>query len=172
MIPNINFALEKLSPESDFLRTIVAHEFGHVAHNILSNRARMNWKELQWTNPLIWLYQEGVATHFSRRTVKDLHPSIYFSFNEEGKQWLAFSEENIQLMKTEFIKDLESEHPQEIFKEWFSINGGQRFGYNRLAYFIGDHLFQKLVHHLGEEEAIIAWKEDDFLERARNFLDT
>ena len=145
IIPNITFALEKLSPEPDHLRTIVAHEFGHATHNIMSNEAETDWKKVNWNSPLTWLFQEGVATHFSRRTARNLHPSIYFSFNDEGHDWLTFCESNKKEIKTEFVKNLTNEKPQSLFCEWFSINGGNRYGYSRLAYFIGDMLFNNLM---------------------------
>ena len=162
IIPNITFALEKLSPEPDHLRTIVAHEFGHATHNIVSNESGTNWKQVNWNSPLIWLFQEGVATHLSRRTARNLHPSIYFSFNDEGYEWLTFCESNKKEIKKEFVKDLTNENPQSLFREWFSINGGNRFGYSRLAYFIGDMFFQDLIQMKGEKNAIISWKEQDF----------
>jgi hypothetical protein len=35
IIPDVTFALERLSQESSHLKVIIAHEFGHVTHNIL-----------------------------------------------------------------------------------------------------------------------------------------
>jgi hypothetical protein len=159
IIPNITFALEKLSPEHEHLKTIVAHEFGHATHNIISNDAAIDWKKIQWNNPLTWLIQEGAAIHFSRRTVPNLHPSVYFSFNDEGHEWLTFSESNKQEIKMEFAKDYANETPQSLFREWFSINGGERFGYSRLGYFLGDMFFQNLILKKGEQNAIISWKD-------------
>jgi hypothetical protein len=170
IIPNITFALEKLSPEPDHLRTIVAHEFGHATHNIISNEAEMDWKQVNWNSPLTWLFQEGVATHLSRRTVRSLHPSIYFSFNDEGYEWLKFCESNKKDIKTEFVKDLTKENPLSLFREWFSINGGNRFGYSRLAYYIGDMLFQDLIQMKGEKNALISWKEQDFEVEIKRWL--
>jgi hypothetical protein len=170
IIPNITFALEKLSPEYDHLRTIVAHEFGHATHNIISNEARTDWKQVSWNSPLTWLYQEGAATHFSRRTAPNLHSSIYFSYNEEGYDWLKFCESNKQEIRMAFVRDLLIENPQSLFREWFSINGGNRFGYSRLAYFIGDMLFQHLIQIKGEIDAIILWKEEGFEEEIKRWL--
>lgn len=170
IIPNITFALEKLSPDPKHLRTIVAHEFGHATHNIISNKAGIDWKKVQWNNPLTWLYQEGAATHFSRRTVPNLDPSIYFSFNDEGDDWLTFSESNKQNIKKEFRKDFDNENPQSFFREWFSINGGDKFGYSRLGYFIGDMLFQDLIIMKGELNAINAWKDQGFEEEINKWL--
>lgn len=61
---------------------------------------------------------------------------------------------------------------KEIFKEWFSINGGQTFGYTRLGYYIG----YVLVHHLAAEEgienAMLFWGHVDFEERMNKLLQT
>ncbi|MFD2446498.1 hypothetical protein ACFSO7_21275 [Bacillus sp. CGMCC 1.16607] len=170
IIPNITFALERLSPEMDHLKTIVAHEFGHAAHNILSNKANVEWAKIQWENPLTWLYQEGAATHFSRNIVGGLNPSIYFSFNNDGEEWLAFSELNRNEIKMAFAEDYSTKSNEFIFREWFSIYGGEKYGYNRLGYFIGDMFFQDQISKFGEINAILAWKSNNFEEKARKWL--
>lgn len=170
IIPNITFALEKLSSNPDHLRVIVAHEFGHAAQNILSDKAGMDWTKAKWTSPLIWSYREGVATHFSRKIVPGLHPTVYFSYNDEGYEWLAFANEHAGEIKRAFAEDYQSLTTDELYLEWFSINGGKKFGFNRLAYFIGDMFFRAEVERMGEIEAIIAWKDDDFEEKIRDWL--
>lgn len=171
IVPNITFALEKLSPVPEHLQAIVAHEFGHAAQNILTNEAGMNWAKMKWDNPLIWLNQEGAATHFSRRIAPDLKPYVYFSFSDEGDDWLAFAEANTQLIIKEFAKDYISETAAAIFREWFSINGGNKFGRSRLGYYLGDLFFQHQVEKLGEIQAVLAWKEPDFIEKVERWLE-
>lgn len=170
IIPNITFALERLSPVTEHLKTIVAHEFGHATQNILSNRSGIEWNEVNWNSPLTWLHQEGAATHFSRKTVSHLNPSIYFHFNDEGSDWLSFAKSNSQNIKTEFAKDFSDATPLEMFREWFSINGGEKFGHSRLGYFLGDMFFQSQIKKSGEIKAIIAWKELNFEEQVKNWL--
>jgi hypothetical protein len=170
IIPNITFALEKLSPEPDHLRVITAHEFGHAAQNIATNEAGIDWTKLQWESPLTWINQEGAAIHFSRKIAVNLAPSIYFSFNDEGHEWLAFSEKHKHEIKMMFAKDFAAENPRQVYQEWFSINGGKRFGYSRLGYFIADMFFQYQIMNLGERNAIIAWKDSDFQEQAKKWL--
>ncbi|TQR19993.1 hypothetical protein [Psychrobacillus vulpis] len=170
IIPDITFALEKLSPELDHLRVIVAHEFGHAAQNIISDHAGMDWPTVHWTSLLIGLYREGVATHFSRQTVLNVHPSIYFSYNDEGYEWLSFAEENAEAIKKAFADDYKVLTREALFREWFSINGGKKFGYSRLAYFIGDMFFQLKVKEIGEMEAIVAWKDEGFEEQLEQWL--
>src|SRR5690606_25913832 len=123
IIPNISFALEKLSPEPDHLRVIAAHEFGHAAHHIITDRAGTDWNKIRWTHPLNWLYQEGAATHFSRKTAPGLEESVYYSFNAEGREWLDFALANEAAIKRAFAEDYRQLDPPELFKEWFSING-------------------------------------------------
>ncbi|KRF55134.1 hypothetical protein ASG99_10400 [Bacillus sp. Soil768D1] len=49
---------------------------------------------------------------------------------------MSFAEANKQDVKLGFAKDLATCTPQEIYREWFSINGGGKFGHSRLGYFI------------------------------------
>ena len=170
IIPNITFALEKLSPVPEHLKTIVAHEFGHAAQNILSNNSGMDWSKVNWNSPLTWLNQEGTAIHFTRKTVRNLYPSVYFHFNDEGQDWLTFAKANSENIKLEFAKDFFAETSTELFREWFSINGGKKFGHSRLGYFLGDLFFQNQIKALGETKAIIAWKESNFKEQVKNWL--
>lgn len=162
IIPNITFALEKLSPNPDHLRVIVAHEFGHLAQNIISDNRGMDWSKVQWTNPLNWLYREGIASDLSRQVVDLMHPSIYFSYNDEGKDWYDFAQANTTKIKQAFNEDYKVLTTEEIFHEWFSINGGRKFGYNRLAYFLGDLFVRKYKGKHGEIATITAWKDPAF----------
>ncbi|WP_033540999.1 hypothetical protein [Planococcus sp. CAU13] len=171
IIPNISFALEKLSPEPDHLRALTAHEFGHAAHHILTDRTETDWNKIPWTHPLNWLYQEGVATHFSRKTAPGLDAATYYSFNGEGAEWLHFAEQNTAEIKHAFKEDYRTLDTPELFKEWFSINGGKRFGYERLAYFLGNNFFQSKVEKMGELMAVLDWREDGFLESAELWLE-
>lgn len=170
IIPNITFALEKLSPNPNHIRIIVAHEFGHLAQNILSDNAGMDWTMAQWTNPLIWLYREGIAMELSRQVVNDIHPSVYFSYNDEGVKWLDFAHSNTLKIKQSFKVDLETLSANELFHEWFSINGGSKFGYSRLAYFLGDLFVQEYKEMHGELATITAWKDHGFEEKIAQWL--
>lgn len=170
IIPNISFALEKLSPEPDHLCAIAAHEFGHAAHHIISDGSGIDWTRIKWTDPLTWLYQEGVATNFSRKTAPGLAAAMYYSFNDEGSEWLSFAESNTMEIKRAFAEDYSKLEPQEIFGEWFSINGGKRFGHERLAYFLGNNFFQSLIEEKGELKAVLAWGEEDFQASVEQWL--
>ncbi|CAG9622454.1 uS10 family ribosomal protein [Sutcliffiella rhizosphaerae] len=170
VIPDITFALEKLSSDPDHLRVIVAHEFGHAAHNLLSDKAGTDWTKMAWNHPLIWINQEGAATHFSRNIIPDLKPSVYFSFNDEGEEWIEFASTHFSEIKKAFAKDVEQEDSGSIFREWFSIRGGLTFKNARLAYYIGDQFFQYQKKRLGEHTAIVAWKEKHFIEDVQEWL--
>jgi hypothetical protein len=170
IIPNITFALERLSPERSHLQSLVAHECGHAAQNIISDKAEMDWISIPWTNPLVWLNQEGAATHFSRQIASDLDPSAYFCSHDTGNGWLAFAEANKEEVKRAFANDHKMKGATELFKEWFSISGGKTYGYTGLAYFIGDMFFQHQIERVGEHGAIVAWKEKNFIEEVEQWL--
>ncbi len=170
IIPNVTFALERLSPERSHLQAIIAHELGHVTHNIISDKAGNDWSKVEWNSPLTWLFQEGAATHFSRKTSPGLPSSVYFSYDDNGDEWLEFALSQNKEIKFNFAKDFKKSTPQEIFREWFSINGGKTFGFPRLAYFLGDLLFQEKVLQVGEINTIIAWEDHNFDEVVNSWL--
>lgn len=161
IIPEITFCLEKLSPEDDHLGVIIAHEFGHALHNSLSDRVGMNWSELDWAHPYTWLLQEGCATYFSTKAVAT-NPAVYFTYDDEGEPWLHYAESNRKEIIQAFQTDLQVQSTNDLFREWFSINGGTRFGHTRLAYFIGFYLLHRLMEKLGEEDAVTVWKRPEF----------
>ena len=171
IIPNITFALEKLSPEPNHLRVIVAHEFGHCAQNILSDRAGMDWSTAKWTEPLIWLYREGIATYLSKQIVLGLDPSIYLSYGNKDLEWSEdFRAQHIEQFKQAFLRDYEKLDKQELFFEWFSINGGTTFGHSRLAYLLGTHFVEEYIGKHGERAAILAWMEPGFEDKVKGWL--
>ncbi|MFC6226441.1 hypothetical protein ACFQI7_01380 [Paenibacillus allorhizosphaerae] len=162
--------MEKLSPGLDHVKVIVAHEFGHAAHNLISNNAGIDWTQIHWESPLVWLFQEGAAIHFSRKTAGGLHPSIYFSYDEQGQDWLAFAESNRAEIKKAFAKNYCTVPSNSLYREWFSINGGKTFGYSRLAYFLGDWFMQVQMQQLGEMNAVTLWKDSDFEAQVKQWL--
>ncbi|WP_245808880.1 hypothetical protein [Shouchella patagoniensis] len=171
IIPDISFALERLLPNRQSLRVIVAHEFGHATQNILSDQAGMKWEKKEWTNPLIWLNQEGAATHFSRQIAPELPRSIYFTYSTEGDDdWLEFAIASEQVIKRAFASDYDNETTAFLLREWFSVNGGTHFGYSRLGYFLGDRFFQQQIERFGEKEAIIAWRKPSFLDDVSKWI--
>ncbi|WP_042473575.1 hypothetical protein [Bacillus ndiopicus] len=167
-IPEIAFCLEKLSAQEEHLKVIIAHEFGHATHNLISLQEKINWQLVDWGNPYIWLLQEGVATYFSMKAVQ-AHEDVYFVYYDDP-QWLVFCQENEQNIIEKFRDDLQQLSAQNIFKEWFSINGGTRFGYTRLAYYIGYRCVQELVAKYGELEAVTLWKTSAFQKQMQEQL--
>lgn len=121
----------------------------------------MDWEKLDWGHPYTWLLQEGCATYFSKQIV-EADEAVYFSYNEDGEKWLQFVKDNKQAVLSAFIQDMEKGSDAEIFHEWFSINGGRRFGYTRLAYFIGYAVFENFVRKHGDVKAAILWNKADF----------
>lgn len=169
IIPEITFCVERLSAKDEHLQVIIAHEFGHALHNILSDQAGMDWTNVQWNHPYIWLFQEGCATYFSTQVV-DVDEAVYFSYDDGGEEWLQFAKENKVNIISLFLEDLNKQDANQIFREWFSINGGTHFGYTRLGYYIGYCVVAKLLEKYYEKEAITIWKESYFFDEVHRVL--
>jgi hypothetical protein len=161
IIGDIYFAVEKLSSDPNHLRVIVAHEIGHVYHNALSDKEGIDWKTINWENGLLSLYREGIATYLSQKIVPGLDESIYYSYDDEGKSWLEFYQNNIDNVKKSFLRDILSKWQFDHEKEWFRLSGGRHFGFNRLGYFLGTSFVHHLVQKVGELNAITYWCSND-----------
>ncbi|MDQ0350946.1 hypothetical protein J2R98_000749 [Alkalibacillus filiformis] len=161
IIPEVTFCLEKLSSEDEHLKVIIAHEFGHALHNILSDQEAMNWRSLNWGSPFTWLLQEGCATYFSKQ-VTTADESVYFTYDGSGEEWLEFAKDHQARIISTFIEDINEQSPTEVFREWFSINGGTHFRYTRLAYYIGYAVLERLIEKYGERKAVTLWKDTSF----------
>ncbi|MCA1322461.1 DUF2268 domain-containing protein [Bacillus tianshenii] len=170
IIPEIAFCLEKLSTNERHLQTIIAHEFGHALHNMISDRHGMEWSKLDWGSPYTWLLQEGCAVHFSRQVV-DAKEDEYFAFKEDP-EWLDFATKNWDRICEGFVQDLDRLLPEAVFREWFSINGGARFGYTRLAYYIGYRLVEALIEANGEMNSVTIWSKENYQELLHNKLNS
>jgi len=169
VIPEVTFCLEQLSPKEDHLKVIIAHEFGHALHNILTDQEGMDWSRIQWFHPFTILLQEGCATYFSEKIVTAEKPA-YFSFDDKGAEWLDFAVANQATIIARFLEDTKRQTRSEIFHEWFSINGGSTFGYTRLGYFIGYRMVRFLIDKFSEEQAVVLWKESSFYKEVEQAL--
>lgn len=170
IIPEVTFCLEKLSPKDEHLKVIIAHEFGHVLHNILSAQDGMDWSKLEWFHPYTWLLQEGCATYFSKQVVS-ADEAVYFSYDGNGEKWMKFADDNKQQIFSAFLEDIkQGKSATEIFLEWFSINGGARFGHSRLGYYIGYCAVQRLIEKYHERKAVTLWKEMNFVDEMDKVL--
>lgn len=156
IIPEIAFCLEKLSPQDHHLQIIIAHEFGHALHHLLSEKSGVDWAMVDWESPFTWLLQEGMATYFSTKVVH-ARKDEYFAFQED-LEWLTFATNNKQIIIEAFLSDLTSLDARAVFLEWFSINGGKRFGIHRLAYFIAYEFIQSCLQELEELDVITLWR--------------
>lgn len=157
----VYFAVEKLSPNPDHLCVIVAHEIGHIYHDVLSDSKQMNWKDVDWTNGMITLFREGVATYLSKKIVTNQEEAVYYSFDENGEKWLDFYQDNRDLVRRYFLIDCSKEWTFEKEREWFRLSGGKYFGYNRLGYYLGTSYVQGLINEVGEELALTFWCDND-----------
>ena len=68
------------------------------------------------------------------------------------------------------MEDINRQSPAEIFREWFSINGGTHFGFTRLGYFIGYSILLRLIEKYQAINAITLWKESNFFDEVGNVL--
>lgn len=168
MDPHVAFCVEKFEPDEDGLRVIVAHEFGHATHHLFTTLNGIEAKDIQWSSPYTWLLQEGVATYLSSLVVDVVH-DIYFAYKRDP-EWLAFCEGNTVNIVTAFQQALVKNTSTEIFKEWFSINGGQTFGYSRLGYYIAYILVHRLAKKEGIKNVMLYWRHADFEERMKDLL--
>ncbi|PEU98190.1 aminopeptidase [Bacillus cereus] len=157
IIGDIFLAAEKLSPDSNHLRVIVAHEIGHIYHNVMLQNDGMDWRKAEWTDAAVTLYREGIATYLSKKIVKGLNESVYYSYDNNGEHWLQCYIENEEHIKKRFLADYIERWTFEKEKEWFRLSGGQYFGYNRLGYFLGTAFVDYVVQTLGESEVFTFW---------------
>ena len=157
IIGDIFFAAEKLSPDSNHLRVIVAHEIGHIYHNVMLQNDGMDWEKAEWADAAVNLYREGVATYFSKQIMKGLDESVYYSYDNDGERCLQYYIENEEQIKKRFLEDYIEGWTFEKEKEWFRLSGGQYFGYNRLGYFLGTAFVEYVAQTLGESEGFTFW---------------
>lgn len=157
IIGDMFFAAEKLSPDLNHLRVIVAHEIGHIYHNVMLQNDGMDWGKAEWADATVNLYREGIATYLSKQIIKGLNESVYYSYDNDGERWLQCYIENEKHIKKRFLEDYIEGWTFEKEKEWFRLSGGQYFGYNRLGYFLGTAFVEYIVQALGESEVFTFW---------------
>ncbi|MBE1557189.1 aminopeptidase [Sporosarcina limicola] len=168
---DIYFAAEKLSPETNHLKVIVAHEIGHVTHFSFAERQGMNWKSVDWIHGLTSLYIEGAATYLSKKIVPELKESVYFTYDDEGDSWVTCYEIHKKDVKRRFLEDVASGWDMVKEKEWFRLSGGHYFGHNRLGYLLGTDYVERLVEKVGEEVALTFWNGNDMKKDIMNWLE-
>jgi len=162
MDPQIAFCVERLDADEGALQVIIAHEYGHALHHKFTTYSGIEASAIDWYSPYTWLLQEGMATYLSMQVV-DVPRDIYFAYTRDV-EWLTFCEENQSQIIAAFLHDLAKSSTTELFKEWFSINGGMTFGYTRLAYYIGTALVESFVEEFGIEQTMTLWGRQDFKE--------
>ena len=47
----------------------MAHEIGHIYHNVMLQQAGMDWSKAEWNDASVSLYREGVATYLSKNSL-------------------------------------------------------------------------------------------------------
>ncbi|MCU5462811.1 MULTISPECIES: aminopeptidase [Bacillus cereus group] len=170
IIGDLFFAAEKLSPDLNHLRVIVAHEIGHIYHNVMLQNDGMDWGKADWADATVNLYREGVATYLSKQIMKGLNESVYYSYDNEGGRWLQYYIENEEHIKKRFLDDYIEGWTFEKEKEWFRLSGGQYFGYNRLSYFLGTAFVEYVAQASGESEVFTFWNKHNLKRDVMNWL--
>lgn len=134
----------------------------NLVHCLYSDKHAIEWDKIDWLHPITWLLQEGIATYLSKKVV---HAGLdeYFAF-EEDPIWLEFAETNQSSIAQQFLTDLTTHDATYVFKEWFSINGGQHVQVTRLAYYLGYHIVKQLIAEFGEHRILLLWDKENFHE--------
>lgn len=167
---DVYFAVEKLSPHPEHLAVIVAHELGHIYHNVVSHKAGLNWSKVDWEHGALPLYREGVATYISQQLVPELDSEVYFTYDSNGAPWYSFAVEHKSQIARAFSEDCSKKWAMEQEREWFRLSGGQRFGHNRLGYYLGAEFTHYLVQRYGESHALCLWVERDIKQEVLEWL--
>ncbi|PEX32797.1 aminopeptidase [Bacillus cereus] len=170
IIGDLFFAAEKLSPDLNHLRVIVAHEIGHIYHNVMLQNDGMDWSKAEWNEASVGLYREGVATYVSKQIMKGLDESVYYSYDNDGECCLQYYIENEEQIKKRFLEDYIEGWTFEKEKEWFRLSGGQYFGYNRLGYFLGTAFVEYVVQAWGESEVFTFWNKHNLKRDVMDWL--
>jgi hypothetical protein len=168
---NVYFAVEKLSSNPDHLRAIVAHELGHIYHNLLLDQANIHWASLVWEDGTTSLYREGIATYLSQQTVPGLSRAVYFQYDDSGQDWLTFCKQHKRDIVMAFLADART-WTFDKEREWFRLSGGERFGHSRLGYYLGTEFVRYCVDQFGEKETYILWAKKDLKHIALTWLES
>ncbi|MDQ0178316.1 M48 family metalloprotease [Bacillus chungangensis] len=161
LVSDVYFAAEKLSIHPNHLSVIVAHEIGHVYHRVFSDKNSIDWDSVKWSSGEISLFLEGVATYLSKKIVRNVSETTYYSYDDSGQATLNFYQSKKNVIKKNFLDDcLVWDHSK--LKEWFTLSGGNYYNETRLGYYLGMDFVESLAKSIGDEKAILAWKERNF----------
>ena len=169
LVGDVYFAAEKLSIHPDHLSVIVAHEIGHAYHRVFSDKNSIDWNAVKWTSGEISLFLEGVATYLSKKIVKNVNETTYYSYDDSGLTTLNFYRSKKNTIKKIFFDDcLVWDHSK--LKEWFTLSGGSYYNKTRLGYYLGTDFVESLAKSIGDEKVILAWKERNFEDTLHSWL--
>lgn len=149
----IYLAVEKLPSDPGLLEIIVAHEMVHSYHYHLLGNAGIDWNSIDWLDARNSMYLEGVATSISEKLVPGYSKSVYFSYDEQGEEWLSFCHDNHLRLADAFLIDFKNGSVN-MEREWFRLSGGQQFGYSRIGYYLGTVFVTDLCRKLSEREIL------------------
>ncbi|MBL0386399.1 aminopeptidase [Tumebacillus sp. ITR2] len=163
------FAVEKLSDDPQHLRSIVMHELGHAFHFVMLGRAGMDWSKLK-DDGYTSLYFEGIATYLTQQLVPGLPDWVYYSYEEDGEEWLNFCRSHEAEISNRFHQDLaDYTHASQI--EWFRLRGGSHFGHNRLGYYLGTEFVKALRETHDLTETMTFWAREELSAKVLTWLE-
>jgi hypothetical protein len=168
------YALEMLSPDTDNLRLVAAHETGHVVHHRMSAEASGHdwWRNVDWSHPLVTLLSEGGATYLSKLAVPARGRPDYISFGALGEEGYGFYMANRKKLHEAFLDDMKTGWNDGKDKEWFRMSGGRRHSIPRLGYYIADGFIEHRAELRGMDAALTDWDamtlEEEFMDYLRS----
>lgn len=125
--------------ESD-MQDLIYHELGHIYHFLFE------CKELFMTpkkRAVQQLYREGIAMVFEQTLCNDNN-----RFQQNVNGWLGWCKENENLIKTEYLKRLDSnESIQDFFGDWCSF-----LGHSDVGYYLGTVFVRFLMNNYSLQE--------------------
>lgn len=145
--------------EPEALRGLVAHEFGHLAHQ--------HWRVQAGLPPVsgsLWdLYEEGLAQRCEHVILG--HNSWHEMTGAYGAEWLPWCREHCGWLAAEFLRRVEAgEDTRPFFGSWLDVQGVKQTGY-----FLGHELVCALEAEHSLQE-IACFDEAQIEKQARSWL--
>ena len=156
---SLHFCIEAISDNLNHLKVLVAHEMAHAFHYELLYMKGFDFSKIK-LDGYASIYLEGVATYISEIVNQNLPKHIYLSFDDSGKEWINFFEDQYAEIILSLIEDLKVWSIKEE-REWFRLSGGERYGYNRLGYLVGKQFINDIVKKNRLESTCTLWCEND-----------
>jgi hypothetical protein len=159
--PAVLFGLEMIAEcgysEPPSLTGVIAHEIGHVAHDLWRSREGRKTHSGPWWQ----LYSEGFAQRCEHLILGE--ESWHQSIGVNAPDWIDWCRSRKGWLASEFIRQATSKrNVRPFFGSWFDIEGRRECGY-----FLGHEVVRELQK---DRDMIDIALMDDFEERSRSIL--